>query len=117
MLHLAVYYDYKDVAKALIADGAKVNSKDTKDRLNRFLGYYQTGFHPPNPGFMFGVLGRTSLHLAISLMGNRESKDIVQLLIAKGADINAKDNSGRTPLNLAKNDDVKELLRKHGAKE
>ena len=42
------------------------------------------------------------------------------MLTNKGADVNAKDNAGKTPLALAVEKDKKEiaeLLRKHGAKE
>jgi ankyrin repeat protein len=47
-------------------------------------------------------------------------KDMTELLIAKQADVNAKDNDGHTPLWLAKyrgRDEIVDLLRKHGAKE
>ena len=50
-------------------------------------------------------------------------KEIVELLIAKGADVNAKGESGwlkgRTPLDSAiqvKNTETADLLRKHGGK-
>ena len=69
--------------------------------------------------------GWIPLHLA-ALGGDKE---IVELLISKGADVNAKDDVGRTPLDWAKqfSDDytpeakaaIKEtadLLRKHGGK-
>jgi ankyrin repeat protein len=50
----------------------------------------------------------------------RGHKDVAELLIAKGADVNVKNNQGRTPLSLAKkkgHNEIVELLRKHGAKE
>ena len=46
-------------------------------------------------------------------------KEIIKLLIAKGADVNAKGNNGETPLDRAilRNDGkTADLLRKHGAK-
>ena len=47
-------------------------------------------------------------------------KELVELLIAKDADVNAKDNNGGTVLHRAAESDNKEiveLLKKHGAKE
>jgi len=46
-------------------------------------------------------------------------KGVVELLIAKGADVNAKDGIGGTPLDVAiwiKETEIADLLRKHGAK-
>ena len=41
--------------------------------------------------------------------------EVVELLLTKGADVNAKDVSGRSPLDSA-DESVVDLLRKHGAK-
>ena len=55
--------------------------------------------------------GLTPLHVA-AIEGH---KAILKLLIAKGAEVNAKDKRGRTPLVYAKGE-IANLLRKHGAK-
>jgi ankyrin repeat protein len=59
---------------------------------------------------------RTPLHYA-ARWGH---KDVVELLLAKDADVNVKDNQGQTPLSLAEEEahkQIVELLLKHGAKE
>ena len=46
-------------------------------------------------------------------------KEVIEQLLAKGSDVNAKDNDGNTPLSLAtarSNAAVVELLKAHGAK-
>ena len=59
-----------------------------------------------------GQYKQTALHLAKTL-------EIVELLISKGADVNAKTDVGRTPLDLAIQQgktETADLLRKHGGK-
>ena len=56
--------------------------------------------------------GRTPLHYAV-LDGDTE---VAERLLTKGAEVNAKTNTGETPLDLAKTDAMKALLRKCGAK-
>jgi ankyrin repeat protein len=43
-------------------------------------------------------------------------KEIAELLIAAGADLNAKDDDGTTPLDMADDKEIADLLRKHGGK-
>ena len=62
-----------------------------------------------------GLFKGTPLHLAA--YGGR--KEIVELLIDKGADVNAKSDDGRTPLDRAiafEQTETADLLRKHGGK-
>ena len=68
----------------------------------------------------FSIFAFTSAPLAISisaaLFGHKE---IAELLIAKGANVNAKNNIGKTPLDWAinfKRTEIADLLRKHGGK-
>jgi ankyrin repeat protein len=60
------------------------------------------------------------LHDAVTVGKKEIAEMLTELLIAKGANINAKNNAGRTPLDLAKqrgNTEIVELLCKRGAKE
>ena len=58
-------------------------------------------------------VGTTPLHRA----AEQGQKEIVELLIANGENVNAKNNLGGTPLDVAKrHPKIADLLRKHGAK-
>lgn len=106
-LHWAALAGHKDVAELILANGADVNAISNKGRI------------PWREGELNGrkvvVLldsncGCAPLHIA-ALNGH---KDVVELLLAKGADVNA--NKGRTPLHSAAgHKEIMELLLLHGA--
>lgn len=54
----------------------------------------------------------TPLHLAVYGC----QRDMTELLIATGADVNPRNRRGKTPLDLAQRPDMQALLRTHGAK-
>ena len=72
-LHLTAWNGHTDTVNALLAGKANVNAQDT--------------------------YGQTPLHLAAKYGG---SKTLEALIIAKGADLNIKDNEGKTALDIAK---------------
>jgi len=74
------------MAELLIKKGAKVNVKN-------FEGF-------------------TPLHEAARI----NQGDTVALLIEKGAELNVINKEGKTAMDLAKDPDIKTLLRSHGAK-
>ena len=58
------------------------------------------------------IRGETVLHWAS--LGDKIKN--AEFLLRKGADPNAKTNAGQTPLDIARSDEMKALLRKYGAK-
>ena len=65
---------------------------------------------------------RTALHYACektvlqrNVPGERSKQPVVKLLLDKGAEINARDNRGYTPLQYCEDRDLQEYMRKRGA--
>lgn len=123
----AVRNSHTDILRLLLAHGADVNAKEkfgwsllhyaaSKPDITRLL---------LNKGALVNVRttgsGATPLHVAAG--GRHEDRDyktVAELLISHGANVNAKDRDGKTPLILAQesgNVEIVEHLRKHGAKE
>lgn len=113
-----------DTLQTLVDRGADLNARDkmgwtllntyaSKGYLNglELLVAKKVSIDAPNPD------GRTALSLACELRhGN--GADIVLFLLKNGADANAKDNSGKTPLAYARrgqNADMIQMLLAHGA--
>jgi ankyrin repeat protein len=84
-LHVAASAGKKDSVELLVSRGADVDSHGGNDY--------------------------TALHIAVL----QDDLEIVQLLIAEGASVNVTDRDGRTPLDYAESEEIRELLLKHSA--
>jgi ankyrin repeat protein len=88
-LHEAADRCYKDMVKLLLANKADINAKED-------------------------LFKHTPLHRAVMCLPNQQ-KEVVALLLDKGADVKSKDKSGETPLQLGLSFDDKlaKRFRKH----
>jgi len=96
-LHNATQVGHVDIAKLLIAQGARL---DIKDNAGRVPLHYAAG------------AGSNGEALSASMLG------IIRILLDNGADINAQDNTGLTPLYYAadrRSKDIVQLLIDNGA--
>jgi ankyrin repeat protein len=106
-LHLAAFMGHRDVSELLLAHGAEVDVYDAAKVCN--VERVET-LIKANPGLVSSKdykYGRTPLHWA-ALYGNR---DVVKLLLARGANVNAVDNDRMTPLHLVAKNDRKETAK------
>lgn len=65
--------------------------------IENFLARFGSDVHAANPTF-----GRTLLHAAVTKFGSDYKTDaVVKYLVSQGANVNAEDKSGQTPLSIA----------------
>ncbi|MFB7141447.1 ankyrin repeat domain-containing protein [Gottfriedia sp. NPDC056225] len=96
LLGIAAHYGQFEVVKTLVKNGAEINA----------ISNSKLSFIPKN----------TALHAAIA---GAKSKEVIDFLLANGADPNLCDREGHTPLHIAAfegNTAIAELLLKNGAK-
>lgn len=95
-LHAALKEGNEEVALLLLENGADVNLLTT--------GGYYSGFSPLHTAIFFGKIGPAT----------------IEELLKKGADVNATDQAGRTPLQMASENkltEIEALLIKYGAED
>jgi ankyrin repeat protein len=112
--------NHRDIAKFLIANGAR--TKTCKNFLHRvlILGWYDLAKLAVDEGVDVNEKnpdGYTPLHFANNIEDNKE---FTKLLIDNGAEVNAKSKRGATPLHVAASTrngrtDIAELLVANGA--
>jgi cytohesin len=94
-LHEAARSGHENVAKLLIARGAVVNARMTPPEHETI----RNDLHAPH-----AQVGTTPLHLAVNY------PEVVKVLVANGADINAKDERDETPIHLAATEGDKQVV-------
>jgi ankyrin repeat protein len=124
-LHVAALHGQLEVAQVLLQAGAEVNARNSYGAFTPadLWGVLGSSNHKDPIALLtvHGVdsqdmkNGYTPLHLAVFSVGH---KKMVELLVSKGADVNAKAASGATPLFFAVLRDQKDdaqILIEHGA--
>jgi ankyrin repeat protein len=98
-----------DLVAAAVARGCNVNETDPEENSCLHLAAKQASAGPCSQAeFLVYTQAEEDAHAEIVAM--------VRILLEKGAAVSAKDKSGYTALDVARNDDVKKALLAHGAK-
>ncbi|MDR1385883.1 MAG: ankyrin repeat domain-containing protein [Planctomycetaceae bacterium] len=124
-IHYAASFNSNvNVLKYLISQGADVNAKDNYGKtpiicavfLNSNVDILKYLEYLISQGADVNVkekkYGLTLLHWAVF----KSNVDVLKYLVLQGANVNTKDNYGRTPLDAAKSEEVKKILRDAGGK-
>jgi len=122
-LHFAGYLGAGRVIPLLVENGAPVDLRDKEGRTALHLAAYagQTSAvatlmdQKADPEIKESTGGMTALHLAVA----QKHSDTVQVLLAKGAQPSPEEKNGYTPLFIAENEDlgdIVKLLKSHDAR-
>ncbi|XP_047455020.1 B-cell lymphoma 3 protein homolog [Mugil cephalus] len=119
-LHLAVLQGRQDLAKMLLEAGADINAMDFKSGQSPLMHAVESN----NPDMVHFLIengcdvnsqsysGNTALHSACG----RGQVDTVRLLLKSGADSSIKNNHNDTPVMVARNKKIADVLRGRGSK-
>ena len=98
-LHSAVNHTDFELVQALVDCGADVNRRNEYGFILFLLS-------------QIGEIGKTSLHLAL-ILGRI---DIARILVEHGASVKVKDESGKSPLDYALEEQRREIIKLYRAK-
>ena len=115
-LHFAAEYGHREIAKLLIAEGADLNVRDMSEMTALQVAMFANSTEMAELLINKGT--DLNIYLYLHNAAGNGYKEIAELLIAGGANVNAMSHNDLTPLDAAEDEypKIADLLRKHGGK-